>query len=179
MKIQSQSISLPHSAVIHQILIIQAKLSIINHFKGTLLFQSSYITSKSFRQHANTKLHFSKQKEPLCAAVIGEAVDTMLILLSPMTPHFCAELWISVHPNSSIDDQVWPEWDEEAAREDELTIVIQVQGKVSSRLQVPADIDDAGLEEMALKDASALKFIGGKTIRKVIVVKKKLVNIVI
>ncbi len=121
----------------------------------------------------------NKQKEALGSAVICEAVDTMLILLSPMTPHFCSELWTSVHASSSIDDQTWPEWDEDAAREDELTIVIQVQGKVRSRLQVPADIDDATLEEMALSDAGALKFIDGKTIKKVIVVKKKLVNIVI
>ncbi len=121
----------------------------------------------------------NKQKEALGSAVIREAVDTMLILLSPMTPHFCSELWTSVHENSSIDDQTWPAWDEEAAKEDELTIVIQVQGKVRSRLQVPADIDDATLEEMALSDAGALKFIDGKTIKKVIVVKKKLVNIVI
>ena len=70
-------------------------------------------------------------------------------------------------------------WDEDAAKEDELTIVIQIQGKVRSRLQVPIDTDDATLEKMALADANAIKFIDGKTIKKVIVVKKKLVNIVV
>lgn len=96
-----------------------------------------------------------------------------------MVPHFCAELWETVHSGSSIDAVQWPSWDEEAAKEEELTIVIQVRGKVRSRLQVPHDIDDATLEELALKDENALKFIGGETIKKVIVVKKKLVNIVI
>lgn len=120
-----------------------------------------------------------KQKETLGSAVIREAIDNLLILLSPMTPHFCAEVWSDIHTNSTIEEQSWPTWDEEAAKEDELTIVIQVKGKVRSRLQVPADIDDATLEEMALKDENALKFIDGQTIKKVIVVKKKLVNIVV
>ncbi len=121
----------------------------------------------------------TKQKEALGPAVIREAVDSILILLSPMTPHFCAELWEDVHRDSAIETQAWPDWDEEAAKEDELTIVIQVKGKVRSRLQVPADIDDASIEELALKDAKTLKFIGDNPIKKVIVVKKKLVNIVI
>lgn len=119
------------------------------------------------------------KEEGVGSAVISEAVDSLLILLCPMVPHFCAELWTSVHKDSSIDTRQWPTWDEEAAKEDELTIVIQVKGKVRSRLQVPMDIDDAALEEMALKDENALKFINGQTIKKVIVVKKKLVNIVI
>ncbi len=126
-----------------------------------------------------SSLSGDKQKESLGPAVIREAIDNLLILLSPMTPHFCAELWANIHTDSTIEEQSWPTWDEEAAREDELTIVIQVKGKVRSRLQVPADIDDAALEELALKDESALKFIDGQTIKKVIVVKKKLVNIVV
>jgi leucyl-tRNA synthetase len=124
-------------------------------------------------------LSSAKKKDALGSPVIGEAVDSMLILLCPMIPHFCAELWTTIHGDSSIDNEQWPSWDEEAAKEDELTVVIQVKGKVRSRLLVPADIDDATLEEMALKDENALKFIDGQTIKKVIVVKKKLVNIVI
>ncbi len=112
-------------------------------------------------------------------SVIREAVDSILVLLSPMVPHFCAELWETIHTNSSIENEQWPDWDEAAAREDELTIVIQVKGKVRSRLQVPADIDDASLEEMALQDEKVLKFIDGNVVKKVIVVKKKLVNIVV
>jgi leucyl-tRNA synthetase len=124
-------------------------------------------------------LSSDKKKERLGSPVISEAVDSLLILLCPMVPHFCAELWTTIHEDSSIDNEQWPSWDEEAAKEDELTIVIQVKGKVRSRLQVPADIDNATLEEMALKDENALKFIDGQPIKKVIVVKNKLVNIVI
>jgi leucyl-tRNA synthetase len=124
-------------------------------------------------------LSSGKKNSDLGSPVISEAVDTMLILLCPMVPHFCTELWATIHEDGSIDNKEWPSWDEAAAKEDELTVVIQVRGKVRSRLQVPADIDDATLEEMALTDENALKFINGQTIKKVIVVKKKLVNIVI
>ena len=124
---------------------------------------------------SNTK----KKKEDLGSSVICEAVDSILVLLCPMVPHFCAELWSTIHRESTIDQEHWPKWDEDAAKEDKLTIVIQVRGKVRSKLQVPADIDDASLEKMALNDEKALKFIDGKTIKKVIVVQKKLVNIVV
>lgn len=126
-----------------------------------------------------SSLNSDKKKDELGNAVIREAVDSLLVLLCPMVPHFCAELWSTIHAEGAIDDEQWPQWDEEAAKEDELTIVIQVRGKVRSRLQVPADIDDASLEAMALKDENALKFIDGKAIKKIIVVKKKLVNIVV
>jgi leucyl-tRNA synthetase len=120
-----------------------------------------------------------KTKDDLAPALIKEAVDSILILLSPMVPHFCAELWEQIHPDDSIDLHSWPQWNEEAVREDALTIVIQVKGKVRSKIQVDASIDDAALEALALSDANALKFINGQPIKKVIVVKKKLVNIVI
>jgi leucyl-tRNA synthetase len=121
-----------------------------------------------------------KQKDDIASPVLAEAVDAILVLLCPMVPHFCSELWTTIHgETSSIENIEWPTWDEEAAKEDELTIVIQVRGKVRSRLQVPADIDDSAIEALALNDETALKFIGDATIKKVIVVKKKLVNIVI
>lgn len=121
-----------------------------------------------------------KKKDEIEAPFLSEAVDAILILLCPMVPHFCSELWTTVYGETkSIETMPWPTWDEEAAKEDELTIVIQVRGKVRSRLQVPADIDDATIETLALKDENALKFIGDAAIKKVIVVKKKLVNIVI
>ena len=127
-----------------------------------------------------SSLSGSNKKENISSPVMSEAIDSILVLLSPMVPHFCSELWATSHEGyDSIENIPWPTWDEEAAKEDELTIVIQVRGKVRSRLQVPANIDDAALEEMALKDENVLKFIGTQTIKKVIVVKKKLVNIVI
>jgi len=112
-------------------------------------------------------------------AVIQEAVDTLLLLLSPMVPHFTAEMWQICGNRDDIESRTWPEFDKEAAKEDMLTIVLQVNGKVRSRLEVPADIDDQSLKEMTMEDEKIRRFLGEKSVKKIIVVKKKLVNIVI
>jgi len=96
-----------------------------------------------------------------------------------MVPHFAAEMWETAGNTGSVEEQPWPSFDEEAAKEDLLTIVVQVMGKVRSRLQVPADTSDDTLIELALADENTQKFILDKPIKKTIVVKKKLVNIVI
>lgn len=126
-----------------------------------------------------TTLTGEQAREEMHQAVVAEAVDSLLLLLSPMVPHFCSELWAMLHSGNSLDQEQWPQWDPEAAKEEELTIVIQVNGKVRSRVQVPADIDDDQLKQLALDDENARKFIADKPIKKAIVVQKKLVNIVV
>jgi leucyl-tRNA synthetase len=113
------------------------------------------------------------------APVVCEAISVLLLLLSPMVPHFAAEMWELTGNSGSIEDRQWPEFDAETAREELLTIVLQVNGKVRSRLQVPADIDDEGLVKLAVADDNMAKFIDGMAVKKTIVVKKKLVNIVV
>ncbi|MEN8188299.1 MAG: leucine--tRNA ligase [Thermodesulfobacteriota bacterium] len=120
-----------------------------------------------------------KKSATVESSILSEGVRTLLILLSPMVPHFSSELWQKIGEQGAIDDQSWPVADENAAKEDELTIVVQVNGKVRSRLKVPADINEKLLEEMALADDNAKKFIADKVIKKVIVIQKKLVNIVV
>jgi leucyl-tRNA synthetase len=124
-------------------------------------------------------LEEDKQQNSLTPALIQEAVQTILLLLSPMVPHFCAELWQQIGSSRPIDQEQWPVLDIEAAREEEITLVIQVNGKVRSRLQVSVDIDDQVIKEMAIKDENIQKIIGGKPVKKIIVVQKKLVNIVL
>ncbi len=121
----------------------------------------------------------SEDREALTPALIHEAVRTILLLLSPMVPHFCAELWQQIGQPCSIDQAQWPELDLEAAREEELTIVLQVNGKVRSRLLVPADTDDETMKELAMSDRNVQKIINGAPVKKIIVVQKKLVNIVL
>ncbi|WP_457576554.1 leucine--tRNA ligase [Desulfomarina sp.] len=111
--------------------------------------------------------------------IIKESVTTLLVLLSPMVPHFAAEMWEIAGNPGSVEDQTWPVYDKEAAREELLTIVVQVMGKVRSRLQVATDISDEELIKLAMADENARKFIADNPVRKTIVVKKKLVNIVI
>lgn len=112
-------------------------------------------------------------------SVVREAVSVLLLLLSPMVPHFTAEMWEQIGNSESIEKQTWPKFDADAAKEDLLTIVLQVNGKVRSRLQVAEDISDEALLQLALADDNMVKFIEGKTPKKTIVIKKKLVNIVV
>ncbi len=111
--------------------------------------------------------------------VIRQAISVLLLMLSPMVPHFAAEMWEMIGNNDSIENEPWPDFDAEAAKEELLTIVIQVNGKVRSRLEVPADVADELLIQQALADENTLKFIDGKLVRKTIVIKQKLVNIVV
>jgi len=118
-------------------------------------------------------------KEKADPAVVCEAVSVLLVLLSPMVPHFSAEMWEQIGKTDSIENQSWPKFDAEAAKEELLTIVLQVNGKVRSRLQVVEDTNEESLIQLALADDNMVKFLEGKTPKKTIVVKKKLVNIVV
>ena len=124
-------------------------------------------------------LEKDKGLETLTPALIQEAIRTILLLLSPMVPHFCAELWQQIGSARPLDQEQWPVLDSEAAKEEEITLVIQVNGKVRSRLQVPVDIGDDVIKEMALHDENIQKIMAGQPVKKIIVVQKKLVNIVL
>jgi len=118
-------------------------------------------------------------REELEPAVVHSSLETTLLLLFPMVPHFCEELWEATGHGHSMDTASWPTFDQDAAREDEITIIVQVNGKVRARLDVAADIDDTRLQQLALEDERVKKFLTGREPKKIIVVQKKLVNIVI
>jgi leucyl-tRNA synthetase len=111
--------------------------------------------------------------------VLREALETVLRLLFPMVPHFCEELWQLTGHKQTMDSESWPVFDADAAREEQLTIVVQVNGKVRGRLQVSPDISDDDLQELALADEKVMKFMDKRKPKKIIVVKRKLVNIVV
>jgi len=105
-------------------------------------------------------------------------MESLILLLSPIVPHYAEELWEALGHRSSVLLAPWPQYRKDALKEDELLIVVQVNGKLRSRFQVATNTDEETIKERALTDERILKFIGGKVIRKVIVVKNKLVNIV-
>ena len=107
-----------------------------------------------------------------------EAVETLLLLLAPFTPHIAEELWHRMGKRQSIHLQPWPEWNEEAAAEETITLVVQVNGRVRDRIEVPAGIDDAEAERLARESESVRRHTEGKEMVKVIVVPGRLVNIV-
>jgi len=110
-------------------------------------------------------------------AVAREALEAALLMLFPITPHVCQHLWQALH-GSSILEQRWPSVDETALGRDEFEIVVQVNGKVRAKMSVPADADREAVEKLALEQANVQKFVGDATVRKVIVVPGKLVNVV-
>ncbi|MEX1247483.1 MAG: leucine--tRNA ligase [Anaerolineales bacterium] len=108
-----------------------------------------------------------------------EAQDILLRLMAPVTPHIAEELWTRSGKKYSVHQQSWPQADEAIAREDEITLVVQVNGKLRDRISVPAGISEAEAKERALASEAVRKQLGGKKPKQVIVVKGKLVNIVL
>jgi len=108
-----------------------------------------------------------------------EAQDIYLRMLAPVIPHVAEELWTRLGKPYSIHLQSWPQVDEEAAAEEQITLVVQINGKVRDRLEVPADISDESAKTLAISSPAIQKLLGEKQPRKVIVVPRKLVNIVI
>jgi len=106
------------------------------------------------------------------------AIETFVRMLAPFAPHIAEELWQRLGHEGSIASESWPAFDAALARDDEVEIAVQVMGKVRSRITVPADADDQVLQDVALSDEKIARAIAGKTVRKVIVVKGRLVNIV-
>ncbi|OBX36854.1 leucine--tRNA ligase [Halomonas elongata] len=116
---------------------------------------------------------------PLGLAVAREAVEACVLLLAPITPHVCHTLWAELGHDEPAIDARWPALDESALARDTIELVAQVNGKLRARLEVPADADKAAIEAQAMATENVQRHIEGKTIRKVIVVPGKLVNIVV
>ena len=112
--------------------------------------------------------------------LVHETVKDLLLLLAPFVPHVAEELWHSViDENSSVHDQSWPAYDESALKVDNVEIVLQINGKVRGRLVVPSEASKEELEKVALADERIKSLIGDGTVRKVIAVPGRLVNIVV
>ncbi len=112
-------------------------------------------------------------------AIIRKTIETVVILLSPIVPHVTEELWEIIGMKGQLAESSWPSYDQTLAAEEEITIVIQVNGKLRGRIQVSAGESDDRIKECALKEEKVQKFIEGKQVIKEIYVPKKLVNIVV
>jgi leucyl-tRNA synthetase len=102
-----------------------------------------------------------------------------LLMLSPMTPHLAHELWEQKGYGSMLADETWPSWDEDLAREEMVTLVIQVNGKVRDRLDVSADITSDQATELALGSEKIKSWIDGQEVQRVIARPPNLVNVVL
>ena len=111
-------------------------------------------------------------------AVRHEALTSAVLLLSPIAPHICHALWQVLGNSESVADANWPSVDEQALVRSTITLVLQVNGKVRGKIEVAADISKQEIEQIALADENVQRFIEGNTIRKIIVVPGRLINIV-
>ncbi|HQL01630.1 MAG TPA: class I tRNA ligase family protein, partial [Smithellaceae bacterium] len=118
------------------------------------------------------------QTDQLALSVIREALEAAILLLTPIVPHMTEELWQILGHEKCAADMSWPVCDPAIASEDDMTIVIQINGKLRSRLTVPVDEPEEKIKACALADEKILSFLAGANVMKVIYVPKKLVNIV-
>ncbi|MFO7717821.1 MAG: class I tRNA ligase family protein, partial [Desulfohalobium sp.] len=125
----------------------------------------------------------SSARETLLASepdrhILGSALATTLTLLAPMTPHICEELWGRLGHETPVGRTDWPTYDPAALQQEEVEIVVQVNGKLRGKLAVAADAAKETIQEAALAHENVQHHISGKAIKKVIVVPGKLVNVV-
>jgi leucyl-tRNA synthetase len=111
-------------------------------------------------------------------AVRHEALSSAVLLLAPIAPHICHSLWPALGNSEAVADAAWPKLDEAALVRSSIELVIQVNGKVRGKIEVAADASKESIEQLALADANVQRFTDGVTVRKVIVVPGRLVNIV-
>jgi leucyl-tRNA synthetase len=112
-------------------------------------------------------------------AVVKEAVESLVRLISPFAPHMAEELWQRLGHADGLGHASWPAYDAEVARAEEIVVPVQVNGKVRSRLTVPSGASEDELRERALADPAVVAHIGAREVRNVVVARGRLVNVVI
>ena len=132
----------------------------------------------SIMELVNAAYKYLDETDEVNDGLLKEVVETIILLLAPFAPHMTEELWANLDYAGSVHNEVWPEYEAEATKKDEIEIVVQVNGKVRDKVEVPADIDDEELKQVAKEQENVQRHIEGKEIVKEIVVPKKLVNIV-
>lgn len=119
------------------------------------------------------------KKDSIAWSVIRRAVETAIILLSPIVPHITEELWHILGYETYLVDVPWPQYDETCLEVEKRLVVVQVNGKVRARMEVPVSYEQEKIKELALSNRKVKKYIEGKEIKKMIFVQNKLINIVL
>jgi len=139
----------------------------------------SFNTAISSIMELVNELYKYKELEDANQAFMEKAIETLVIILSPFTPHICEEMWEGLGYTDSLHDVAWPAYDEAALVKDTVEIVIQINGKVKEKLNVANGLSREDLEKEALSNDKVKALVDGKNVVKVIAVPNKLVNIVI
>ena len=171
-----------------------------NDLPGDLrnLYRLIHRTIKKVTEDIESKFHFNtaiaaimelfnglsasiqdESKLEIGTPVIKAGLETIITMLYPFVPHIASELWESLDHRGALDAVTWPKYSEEALEEEQLLIVVQVNGKVRGKITVAAEVDQKEIESEALQDQKVRSFLDGKKVQKVIHVPRRLVNIVL
>ncbi len=120
-----------------------------------------------------------RTERPQAISALREAIDALVVMLSPFAPHMCEELWQMLGHAEPLSRARWPSFDAEIAKAEEVVVPVQINGKVRARLTVPAGVSDDELRDLALADAVVRSHTTGKTVRKIVVAKGPLVSVVV
>jgi len=161
------------------------------------LYRKSHLTIQKVTRDIEERFHFNTaisavmelvnmmyqvenfEEIPEGPQVMRFAMESAVLLITPVVPHIAEELWERLGKESAILDAPWPSFCEDALVSDDVLIVIQVNGKLRGKFNISADASDDVIKETALSDSNVQKFIKDKQVKKVIVIKRKLVNIVV
>ena len=125
------------------------------------------------------ELYKYKDQGEINRGLMSAAIENLVIVLSPFTPHICEEMWEGLGHTGSVGDVAWPAYDEAALVKSEVEIVVQINGKVKSRMNVPGEMTREAMQEYCLADPEVQALIEGKNVVKVIAVPDRLINIVV
>ncbi len=117
--------------------------------------------------------------DPASRNLMQEALENIVLLLSPIVPHICHELWRELKPGTELFDQPWPQADNTAMAQDEIKLIVQVNGKLRGQINIAKDAEKDVIENAALSNEHIQKFVEGQTIKKIIIVPGRLINIVV
>ena len=162
------------------------------------LHRKTHLTIKKVTEDIRDRFHFNtaiaavmelvnqlyqtidaRPDDPAFWPVVREAVEAALLLISPIVPHIAEELWQELGHSESLMKTPWPTWRDEALKAEEILVVVQVNGKLRSRLTIAADATEEQMKKAAVEDKRIQDFLGGKPIRKIVTVPGKLINIVV
>jgi leucyl-tRNA synthetase len=116
---------------------------------------------------------------PVARNVAQEVLERAVLMLCPIVPHACEALWAALQPGTQLLDQAWPQVDESALVQDEITLMLQVNGKLRGEITVAKSTGKEVIEQLALAHEAAQKFMAGQAPKKIVVVPGRLVNIVV
>ena len=138
-----------------------------------------YNTAISSLMEFTTQISEQYREGQVSVNVWADALDNLLILMSPIVPHLTEEMWESLGNPFSIHKREWPKYDSDLATYDEITLVVQVNGKLRDRIQAPADLEEERAKEMAFSSEKVEGYLQGKEVNKIIYIKGRLINIVV